>query len=306
MNPLNQDKIESLLHHAPKPAVPRGLKMKLIMQSRSVHPQSSPSESLIARAQRNWLQRWWPALVPTALSLVCMAVMAAQQVEIRQLKKNIEALSAAAAAVPAPDAQTNDHSSAIDSSPDDAQEIARLKAEVEQLTAEIGQLEKLRAENRSLHAQLAAPPTGSLTPEETDALAQARARAEKIACVNNLKQIAISVMVWAGDNTDSAPPNFLSLSNELGSTKILVCPADHGRQVAPTFASLTSANYSYEYLLEAGSTNWQREPMRVMTRCPIHGTIGLCDGSVQMVSTNHPEWFVQRDGKLYWEPPAQR
>ena len=49
------------------------------------------------------------------------------------------------------------------------------------------------------------------------------------------------------------------------------------------------------------------EPDRVLLRCPIHGSIGLADGSVQMgVAKAHPECLVQRDGKLYYAPANAR
>jgi len=93
------------------------------------------------------------------------------------------------------------------------------------------------------------------------------------------------------------------MSNELNTPKILVCPAETNRPAATSWATYTAANCSYEYLAASGS---DKEPTRVLSRCPIHGTIGLCDGSVQGGSVqNHPDWFVQRDGKLYFEPPAQ-
>jgi len=42
-----------------------------------------------------------------------------------------------------------------------------------------------------------------------------------------------------------------------------------------------------------------------MFRCPIHGSVCLLDGSVQMeVAKKHPEQIVQRDGKLYFGPSA--
>jgi hypothetical protein len=40
----------------------------------------------------------------------------------------------------------------------------------------------------------------------------------------------------------------------------------------------------------------------VLFRCPIHGHITLCDGSVQArVALEHPDWLVVRKGKLYLE-----
>jgi hypothetical protein len=99
------------------------------------------------------------------------------------------------------------------------------------------------------------------------------------------------------------------MSNELNTPKILVCPADTNRPVAKNWESFTTANLSYEYLTPS-ATNGEAEPQRVLCRCPIHGHIGLCDGSVQSsVVKNHPEWLIERDGKLYMESnpqPGQR
>jgi hypothetical protein len=39
-----------------------------------------------------------------------------------------------------------------------------------------------------------------------------------------------------------------------------------------------------------------------MFRCPIHGTVGIGDGSVHRgVALEHPERLVTRDGKLYYD-----
>jgi len=99
------------------------------------------------------------------------------------------------------------------------------------------------------------------------ALARAKARAQRINCTNNLKQIGISFKTWALDNQDRfpqqvpstdggayvAPPTstfaasatpqnyiknvFGSMSNEVSTPKLLVCPSDfQGRQIASAFA----------------------------------------------------------------------
>lgn len=63
------------------------------------------------------------------------------------------------------------------------------------------------------------------------------------------------------------------------------------------------ANLSYEFLA-AGEKEADREPQRISVRCPIHGNIGLSDGSVQSrVAKEHPDWLVERDGKLFFTPP---
>jgi len=79
------------------------------------------------------------------------------------------------------------------------------------------------------------------------ALAKAKQKAQRIACVNNLKQVGLSFRIWSGDNEDRYPmrvPNadggtagnlanntliythFAVLSNELNTPKVVVCPSD--------------------------------------------------------------------------------
>jgi hypothetical protein len=298
--------IENLLRTAPQPRPPQGLKGKLIMQARSFQSSSSSQPSILARPGGGWFRRWWPVLVPAGFSLVCAVVLAVQQQEIWALKKTIQTLSGSV--VPAtPEAATpavaaND--SPVQDPAAEAQEIARLQELVGKLTGEISELEKMRTENQGLRARLSATQPG-LSAEETDALAKAREKAETIRCVNNMKQLGLAVRIWAGDNADRYPPDIVCMSNVMNTPKILVCPTDKGHVVAPNFDSFTAANCSYEWFLNPSGSD--TEPTRVMTRCPIHGTVGLYDGSVHMgAATNHPEGLIQRDGRLYYEPPSQQ
>jgi len=105
------------------------------------------------------------------------------------------------------------------------------------------------------------------------ALAKAKARAQRINCVNNLKQVGLSFRQWALDNGDRNPmqvsdatggsllhveatrvlgnqtasrgvfAHFLVMSNELNTPKIVMCPseADSGRQIATSFGALGAA-----------------------------------------------------------------
>jgi prepilin-type N-terminal cleavage/methylation domain-containing protein/prepilin-type processing-associated H-X9-DG protein len=88
------------------------------------------------------------------------------------------------------------------------------------------------------------------------ALAKAKAKAQRIKCSSNLKQVALSFKMFAGDNEQQFPGkldinkfaqsnrtawrHFYMLSNELGSTKILICPGDVIRQ--PSAANIFSTN----------------------------------------------------------------
>jgi prepilin-type N-terminal cleavage/methylation domain-containing protein len=84
------------------------------------------------------------------------------------------------------------------------------------------------------------------------ALAKAKAKAQKIACTNNLKQVGLSFRIFANDNGDqfpmsistnqggsseyrgtppgTVPFNFYHLwvmSNELSTPKVIICPSDN-------------------------------------------------------------------------------
>jgi hypothetical protein len=82
------------------------------------------------------------------------------------------------------------------------------------------------------------------------ALAKAKAKAQRIKCVNNLKNVGLSFRIFATDNGDRFPTEiaveeggaqqfsvnpasnfavFQCLSNELSTPKIVVCPSDSGK-----------------------------------------------------------------------------
>lgn len=141
------------------------------------------------------------------------------------------------------------------------------------------------------------------------ALAAAKHKAQAINSMNNMKQIGIAFRIWEGNHNDQFPfnvpqaqggtlelchpgadgfeqdptPIFMVMSNELSTTKILVCPNDPGKHAAPDFASLTIANISYE--VRTGPNVNDDHPQEVLLADPINGYVLLCDGSVQK---DHP------------------
>jgi prepilin-type N-terminal cleavage/methylation domain-containing protein len=95
------------------------------------------------------------------------------------------------------------------------------------------------------------------------ALAAAKRKAQRINCVNNLKEVGLAFRVWEGDNNDNYPMNvstksggaqeltcsagsngtgkpggfvgvFCVMSNELSTPKLLICPSDSSRASIPT------------------------------------------------------------------------
>jgi prepilin-type N-terminal cleavage/methylation domain-containing protein/prepilin-type processing-associated H-X9-DG protein len=94
------------------------------------------------------------------------------------------------------------------------------------------------------------------------ALAKAKAKAVRIKCASNLKQVGLAFRIWEGDNGDKYPqeicgnattlpgsvawaalnagqPNvyqvYAFMSNELSNPQVIVCPADGDRTAATNF-----------------------------------------------------------------------
>ena len=300
-----ESQIENLLRHAPRPSAPAGLQDKLTGQIQSPVTAASSRNGPSSLRPMSWWQRWWPALAPAAATLACAVVIGVQQHEIATLKETVRDLNAtltiATNSVPTKFQPTRAEGAVTPTDPEGG-ELARLKQRVALLGTEIGQLESVQQANQGLQTQLAT--SAGFSQSELQALAEAKERAQSIACVNNLKQIGLAVRIWEGDHEDVSPPDFLSMSNELSTPKILFCPGNTNHPLVKTWADFAATVSSYDYLA-AGATNADSEPQRILTRCPIHNNIGLCDGSVQRVSKQHPEFIVERDGKLYLDMTAR-
>lgn len=111
------------------------------------------------------------------------------------------------------------------------------------------------------------------------AFVKAKQRAQSTACVGNIKQINLSALLWAQDHGELFPPDWLSMSNEMVTPKILICPADRSKVPALDWSQFNvSKNLSYEFVVpgakESGSFT------QIVFRCPIHKHVGLVDGSV--------------------------
>ena len=149
-------------------------------------------------------------------------------------------------------------------------------------------------------------------------------------CINNVKQIGLSYRLWEGDNGNKFPMNvsvtnggtmglatgrnawvnFLVMSNQLSTPRILHCPADTDGSATNSWSGLNNQNVSYFVGLDAspdypqailsGDDNFQINGVPVKpgllelsTNAPIAwsaarhkfaGNILLADGSVQSVT----------------------
>ncbi|HTD66983.1 MAG TPA: prepilin-type N-terminal cleavage/methylation domain-containing protein [Candidatus Limnocylindria bacterium] len=109
-------------------------------------------------------------------------------------------------------------------------------------------------------------------------LAVAKAKAKRIACVSNMKQNGIAIILWSQDHEGKYPwlvktndggthalevawKHFATLSNELSSPKVLHCPMDKDRTMAETFngadgfVALENQALSYAIGTEASEGN---------------------------------------------------
>jgi hypothetical protein len=170
-------------------------------------------------------------------------------------------------------------------------------------------------------------------------IAAANHGASRINCVNNLHKIGIAYQIWADEHGGKFPMqvstmnggtmelstngrnawvNFVVMSNELRTPKLLICPADKSRFYATNFAiDFNNANVSYFVGLDASTNNPQTflsgddnfaiggipiksGLLELSTNAPISwtatrhkfadnigvGDIGLADGSIQEVTSN--------------------
>jgi prepilin-type N-terminal cleavage/methylation domain-containing protein len=107
------------------------------------------------------------------------------------------------------------------------------------------------------------------------ALAKSKAKAQRAACVNNQKQIGLSLTMWAGDHNDNFPStvdvseggskgkletweHFINIPNELVTPKVLHCPSDRAKQPASDFSTSatglgTLKNAAISYALGTGA-----------------------------------------------------
>lgn len=140
-------------------------------------------------------------------------------------------------------------------------------------------------------------------------------KAQKINCVNNLKQLGLTYRIWEGDHqfmypmfvsitnggsmemiqTGNVVQTFLVMSNEMISIRILHCPNDTAHVEAKTFDSLSNSNISYFVNMHAGDAN----PQEILTgdsNLEINGK-PVKSGLVSIWTNDVVSWQPNRHGK---------
>ena len=299
---MTESQIETLLRRAPRNTVPEGLRAQLEADIRLPGANAVPDEargSVPAEPWFNaWLKRWIPALSFGVFVLGCLVVLAMQSSELSGLRREAETLRQSASADPAEGVATAD---VMESLRKDQQEIEKLRAEIAALRETLGQAGELQAQNESLRDQVRIQ-RATVLANSDDPFAAPSEKADSHQCISHMKQLGLALRMWANDNRDIYPPDFLSITKELGTPKVLVCPADKAN-MSPEFSweSFNPSRVSYEYF-GAGQKEAFRGHEWVLTRCRIHGHIGHCDGSVQQVAPGRARIVSENGGyKLVWQ-----
>ena len=110
---------------------------------------------------------------------------------------------------------------------------------------------------------------------------------ESVSCGNYMSSIGCAARIWAGDNSNHLAVNFLVMSNELCTPKILICPSDIFRTPAESWTTFTTNNCSYEILRPGMPDN---DFTNAYFRCTIHGHLGFADGTVFDGKQRRTKW----------------
>jgi len=106
----------------------------------------------------------------------------------------------------------------------------------------------------------------------------AQRAARSAGCASNMKAICLSGRLWANERVELMPTNFMCMSNEIITPKVLRCPADNARPRVNTWEEFSEEKSSYLMVspgANEGTTNV------VFIRCRIHGHLGFADGSLR-------------------------
>ena len=292
----SENEIENMLHQAPQPIPPSGLRQKLVENIQL--PKPAMNQYYVIANRQSWLRRWWPSLASAGLACGCLVAMGYLQSQIHALRLNIQELRqqldqpktkpAAAETTAKPE------NTLATASP--RTELEQLRRTVPELARQIQVMDGLSAENQRLRSHPALQPT--LDPEYGTAMAEAKERANRNLCNINLKTLGLAVRLYAQDNEDRFPPNILCISEGVLTPKTYICPSDTVRKPAENWAAFTAANQTYEYF---GNNTSERYPNSLLFRCPIHFGVCLSDGSVQMLTAErYAREVIQSDGRLFW------
>jgi hypothetical protein len=151
---------------------------------------------------------------------------------------------------------------------------------------------------------LLAIPAAMLLP----ALAQAKGKAQSIMCMNNMKQLALAVVLYADDNNGKFPPGNEwcdKINRYVGSPKAFQCPAQENQRCGYALNQNLNSKKQNEVALDTvllfeSNAGWNKAGGSELLASRHEGRekmflVAFADGSVQMISQS-------RLATLGWEP----
>ncbi len=158
-------------------------------------------------------------------------------------------------------------------------ELQKLRGEANLLGGQIQEQDKLRAADKQLQALITAKQAAAPSSLADDYFT-------RLQCVDNMKHMGISFRLWAEDNNHMLPPDFLNMTNELSSWKVLQCPGDKAHSVG-SWSDVRSGNVSYQFLVPGIRDS--EDPNTVVFECPVHHNITMLDGAVPAIERRRGE-----------------
>ena len=161
------------------------------------------------------------------------------------------------------------------------------------------------------------------------ALAKAKAKAQRINCVSNLKQIGLAFRMWSNDHTERFPwqvqpavagnPNgdgtqglkvldhYRAISNELTTPKVLVCGSDPAKTRATSFtpppgnptAQLTSSRDQISYFVGLDADETRPQTILAGDRNLRQGTGALAGIDAKVTFTTNPNTDANWDQTMH-------
>ena len=104
----------------------------------------------------------------------------------------------------------------------------------------------------------------------------AQRRAQSLNCASSVVSICFAGRLWAEEHGGSFPTNFICMSNEVATPKILSCvPARRSR--TSDWSAFTPDNCTYEIVTPGV---YESATNTVFLRCTVHGHLGYPDMTV--------------------------
>ena len=277
MKDHHTQKIEKILRNAPTPHPPQDLLPDLLRDAKRV---AEPPRTQPGIISPNFWGQWIPRLGFTLVFVLAAVFITAQSNRYPSLEgatralRELENKRGSLKDAIGKRSQQKGRLEYLRQLKQQRTEIIQLREEKENLLALVAETNRLTVENNRLQEELNR--YGDRGMDLThDVLGEARERARRVQCINNLKQIGLAYRIAMSEQIRTE--TLIDLIPYIGgSDRPLQCPSDPNHD-PKNHENVGPENHTY--LWKLGSPELA-DSRTVITQCPIHQNIGLYDGSV--------------------------